>query len=310
MLARAMAAGRRGGLAIAVALSLVACGGSGKPAAKPGPDAPRLARDLEPTEVIPADLDLVVRLDIGRLRAGVGTLAADEITKQAIRGGVDPELASTLSCAEVIWIAARAAELDTGDRVIVVEGKSCMPELSRGKWETVKAGNARVRIFDRTGTAARAGTARIMNLGNRATVFVSPVELDSVRRVIDDGPDAARGNPRAEGLVSLDVRPRPLSPGLAKKYPSIAAVLSGIERLRGSAVLVDDGLRISAEILAKTPPAATKAARFLDAVKDSLKEGKFSDAVSGAKVEVVEKTVQVKATVPTKVLLGAMGKGG
>lgn len=298
-------------LAIAAVLTLVACGGADKPGAgRKIPGAPRVDRELTPTDVIPADLDLVVRLDIGRLRSGIGSAAADALAKQAIRAGADPELAEAMSCAEVVWIAARAAEIETGDRVIVVEGKSCVPELARSRWETVRSGNARLRIFDRKGSAPRAGTARIMNLGNRATAFVSPVELDSVKRVLDAGPDAQRGNPRAEGLVSADVRPRPLSPRLAKKYPSIAAVLSGVERVRGTAVLVEDGLKLDAEVLARSPAGAQKAAKFLDAVRESLKGGRFGDAVKGAKVEVVDKTVQVKVTVPAKLLLGAMGKGG
>lgn len=287
--------------------ALAACGGAEKPSAgRQIPGGPRVSRNLEPTEIIPADLDLVVRLDVERLRAGIGPLAADALAKQAIRAGGEAEIGEALSCADVLWIAARAAEIERGDRVIVIEGKACMPDLARSRWEKARSANAKVRIFDRIGAAPRAGTARIMNLGDRATAFVSPVELDSVKRVLDQGPDDQRGNPRAEGLVSVDVRPRPLPPGLAKKYPSIAAVLSGIERLRGSAVLVDDGLKVTAEVLAKSPASAEKTSKFLGAVRDSLKEGRFAETVKDAKVEQVDKTVQVRVTVPSKLLLAVM----
>jgi hypothetical protein len=297
-------------IAIATALSLVACGGADKSAAgRKIPAAPRISRDLDPTDVLPADLDLVVRLDIARLRSGIGGVAANVLASQAARAGVDPELREAMACADVVWIATRAAEIEAGDRVIVVEGKSCMPELARSRWGKVRSGNGRLLIFDRKGPVSRVETARIMNLGNRATAFVSPVELDSVKRVLDTGPDAQRGNPRAEGLLSADVRPRPLSPRLAKKYPSIASVLSGIERVRGTAVLVDEGLKVDAEVLARSPAAAQKASKFLDAVRKSLEEGRFAEVVKGAKVETVDKTVQLKLTVPKKLLLAAMGAG-
>ncbi|MFT3769496.1 MAG: hypothetical protein QM820_29005 [Minicystis sp.] len=251
----------------------------------------------------------MVRLDLSRMRAALGPTAADELSRRALQGTAESELAEAFGCAEVVWIATRAAEIETGDRVTVIEGKSCMPELAISRWEKVRSGNARVAIFDRKGEAPRAGTARIMNLGNRATVFVSPVELDSVKRVLDTGPDEKRGNPRAEGVVSVDLRPRPLPPGLASKYPSIAAVLAGIERVRGSAVLVDEGLKVDAEVIGVTPKGAEKATRFLEGLRDSLKESRFGEAVKGAKIEMVEKSVGVKVVVPAKLLVAAMTGG-
>jgi hypothetical protein len=300
---------RRPPAALVVALLLAGCGGT--PAAAPGkarvaPDGPRVARELEPTELFPADLDLVVRLDVGRMRAGLGPAVTDQLSKRALQGAGEPELAEALACADVVWIATRAAEVESGDRVIVIEGKSCMPELGRGRWEKVRSTNARVAVFDRHGEAARSGTARIVNLGNHATVFVSPVELDSVKRVLDDGPDDKRGSPTAEGLVSVDLRARALPPGLAKRFPAIAAVLGGIERIKGSAVLGDEGLKIDAQVMGKAAPGAERAAKFLEAMRDSLTEGRFAEAAKGAKIELVERTVQVKLTVPARALLSAM----
>jgi hypothetical protein len=292
---------------VALALLAAACGGSAPPAkGRVLPGGGRVERDLDPIDVLPADLDLVVRLDLGRMRAALGPTAAEALSKRALSGAGESELAEAIECAEVVWIATRAAELDSGDRVTVLEGKRCVPELSRSRWEKVRSGNARVAIFDRTGEAPRAGTARIMNLGNRATVFVSPMELDSVKRVLDKGPDEQRGNPRAEGVVSVDLRPRPLPPGLGKRFPSIAAVLAGIERVRGSAVLVDDGLKLDAEVVGVTAAGAEKAARFLEGVRDSLREGRFADVVKGAKIDLVEKAVGVKVVVPAKLVVGAL----
>ncbi len=99
---------------------------------------------------------------------------------------------------------------------------------------------------------------------------MSPVELDPVRRVLADGPDDRRGNPKAEGLVSLDLRAGRLPPGLEKKYPAIGAVLAGVERVRGSAAMGDEGVKIEADVLGATVAGAERAARFLEAYRDIL----------------------------------------
>jgi hypothetical protein len=297
--------------ALALGALLIGCGGAQKPPhERVFPGGARIDRELDPVDLLPADLDLVVRIDLQRMRDGLGPAAAELLSKRALaQAAGERELAEAMACAEVVWIATRAADAESGDRVVVLEGKACIPELARSRWEKVRSGNRRVAIFDRKGEAPRSGTARIMNLGDRATVFVSPVELDSVKRVYEGGPDAKRGNPRAEGLVSVDLRPRPLPPGLAKRYPSIAAVLAGIERVRGTAVLGDGGLSVDAQVVGVTAPGAEKAARFLEGVRDSLKESRFGEAAKGAKIELVDKTVAVKVLVPAKLLIAALAGG-
>ncbi len=301
---------RRAASALVLSLVVLACASCGSP---PKPIGGRaltgspLERDVDPTDLLPSDLDLVVRIDVGRMRSGIGPAAADAISRRALEGGDEPELREALACAEVVWVATHAAEASEGDRVIVVEGRRCMPELPAARWERVRSANGKVRIFDRRDEAPRAGAARIMNLGNRATVFVSPVELDAVKRVLDAGPDERRGNPAAEGLVSVDLRARPLAPALAKKYPSIGAVLGGIERVRGTAALGDAGLKIDAEVVGRTPAGAALAAKFLSALRETLTASpRFGDAVKDAQVEQVEKRVNVKLTLPSKLLLALL----
>jgi hypothetical protein len=301
---------RTGGVACALtcALTLAACGSPPPPRAQRSPGEQVLfEHDIEPSDIFPADLDLVVRVDVGRMRAGIGPAAADALAKRALTGSVDDEVKDALACAEVVWVATRAQALDEGDRIIVVEGKSCMPELLGARWERVRSSNGKLRIFDRAGEPPRSGTARIMNLGNHATAFVSPVELDPVRRVLATGPDPKRGNPTAEGLVSFDLRAGRLPPALERKYPSIGAVLAGIERVRGSAVLVDDGVKIDADVLGASKTGAERAARFLEAMRDNLaKSPRFGAIMKDVRVEQVEKTVQVRLTLPAKAVLALM----
>jgi hypothetical protein len=133
------------------------------------------------------------------------------------------------------------------------------------------------------------------------------VELDAVKRVMDEGPDAKRGAPAAEGLVSFDQRAGRLPPSLEKKYPSIAAVLAGVERVRGSAVLVDEGLKVEAQVVGVNAARAERVARFLEALRDTLaKSARFAGVAKEARVEQVEKIVHVHVAVPAKVLLGVL----
>ena len=294
----------------ALALALAALGCASSP--QKGAAAPVVDRELEPTDVFPADLDLVMRIDVGRMRSGIGPATTADLAKRALESGrgAGDELREALGCAEVVWIGVHAADIATGDRVVAVEGKKCMPELLSGRWEKTRSPNKRVLIFDRRSAAHRGGTARIMNLGNKATVFVSPVELDAVKRVLSAGPDANRGNPTAEGLVSADLRVRPLPPGLAKKYHSIAKVLAGLERVRGSARLRDEGLEIDVEVLAKTDTSASDAAGFLEILRGSLaQDARFAEVMKTAHVEQVERTVEVKLTLPPKLVLSLLSGG-
>jgi hypothetical protein len=301
----------RGGRALpsylALLVLLAGCGGAPPKAAGRAANGARVERDLDPTDLFPVDLDLVVRIDIGRMRAGIGPAVADALAKRALQESAEAELREALACAEVVWVATRVAEIDEGDRVVVIEGRSCMPELAEARWQRVGSVNSRLRIFDRADPPPRTGTARIINLGNRASAFVSTVELDAVRRVLEAGPDEKRGSPTAEGLVSLDLRAGRLPPALEKKYPAIGAVLAGVERVRGSVVLVDQGVKIDAQVLGATTAGAERAARFLEAMRDSLaKIPRFAAAAGEVHVEQVARTVQVRLTVPAKAVLAML----
>jgi hypothetical protein len=293
---------------IVAGTALVACGSAPPPPrAGDSPLGPRFTHDVDPGDLFPGDLDLVVRVDVGRMRAGIGPAVADALAKRALQETAGEEIRAALACAEVVWIATRAGDLDGGDRVIVVEGQSCMPDIAAARWERVHSANGKLRIFDRKMEAPRSGTARIMNLGNKASVFVSPVELDAVKRVLEEGPDPKRGAPSAEGLFSFDLRAGRLPPALEKKYPSIGAVLAGIERVRGSAALIDDGLKIDAQIRGASADGAERAARFLEAMRESLAQSpRFAALLKDVHVERVETAVQVRLTVPAKTLLAMM----
>jgi hypothetical protein len=295
-------------LLLGLALAPAGCGSSAAPAkgARASAGSPALDRRLDPAEIFPADLDLVVRLDVARMRSSIGPAAASAMAARAAREAGDDVLRAALACADVVWLGARVRDLDAGDHVVLVEGSSCAPELDLANWKSQPSRNKSVKVADRVDPARRAGTGRVIIFGDHATAFVSPMEMDSVARVLAAGPDARRGNPVAEGVVSIDVRADRLPPSLEQRFPSIAAILAGLERIRGTAVVVDEGVQIDVQILSPTARGAEKALRFLTALRDNLEDARLAAVIRKVSIEQIEGTVRVRLLLPGKAVLALL----
>lgn len=309
---------------LAVALTLPACGGAsdganGEMRAPRAPDATqghapkdrraaRILRHIEPVELLPADLDLVARIDLARMRAGLGGAALDQLAQRALEEAPDEALRDALKRAEVVWLGLRLADLEAGDRVVVIEGKMAELPLDTARWQRVPSGVSGVLVFDRRSAAPRGGTARLIALGDHAVALVTPVEVSSVARVLRDGPDERRGDPAAEGLVSLDLRPHRLPPALERRFPSIGALVAGIERVRAVATLSEQGVRLDAQIVGAQPAGADRARRFLEAMRDNVEAGRSADLMKGLSIEQVERTVELRWLFPSRFVLSLLSR--
>src|SRR5690349_20020631 len=130
---------------------LVACSGGKSGGDKARPPGALIARRYDPSEIIPADLDLVLRIDDARMRSGIGPAAAADLSARALKGAGDDVLKGALSCADVIWLGARIGDLDGADHVVVVEGKGCTPSLEPPVWKRRTSTNRAVTVFDQEG---------------------------------------------------------------------------------------------------------------------------------------------------------------
>ncbi|MGK4000177.1 hypothetical protein [Sorangium sp. So ce1024] len=300
--------------AAVIALALPACGDAapglaGDRGAK-SPAGPRVVRRIEPADLLPADLDLVVRVDVARMRSGLGQAAADALARRALDEAHDDLLESALRRADVVWLGLRLADLEEGDRVVVVEGPMAGLTPDPDRWEPVPAAQGGVAIFDRRGgVTPRADTARIVALGDRAVALVSAVEASSVARVLRDGPDARRGDPAAEGIVSLDLRARRLPPALERRFPSLGALVAGVERVRAVASLDDDGVRLDAEIVGVDAAGAGRARRFLEVLRDNVEDPRRVALMKALSIEQVERAVRLRWLLPAPVVLSLLSAG-
>jgi hypothetical protein len=261
------------------------------------------SRKVDPTELLPSDLDLVVRVDLSRLRGGLGPSALDAL---AARLPGESMLRSVLAKADAVTVGLRADDLEAGDRVVIVEGAGIELTPDPSLFTPAPPMVEHVKVWDATTASGdRAAIARVMQIEQRAVVFVTALEVDPTTRVLREGADDERGQPFAEGLVSADWRPSPLRPTLAKKYPSIAGVLKGIARVRATATVDGEALVLRGEITGTSPAAATRAAKFVSLLRDNAGEGDASP-LRGLAVEPAGTTVQLVWTIPAEVVLRAV----
>lgn len=287
------------------------------PKRRPGTQS---VRRITAAELLPADLDLTLRIDLARMRSQLGADAIDRLLARALAEAaltpgalmdVDPLLVLAARRADVVFVGLRAEDPASGDRVVVVEGNlaGLTPESARYRPGPPSAVDA-VRTFDRIAAlvhAPRDTTARVVTIGERVLAFLSPVEVDSVARVLEMGPDPKRGDPAAEGLISVDVRVRRLAPTLERRFPSLGAVVAGLERVRGSAVMLDDGVRVDLEIQGVSLAGAERLLAFVEALKQGSVESDRTKILASLSAERLDKTVRVRWTVPAPAVLGMLG---
>ena len=118
-------------------LVLAGCGPTVPRGGVPKPEAPAKAPvDLEAIDALPGDLDLVVRVDLGKVKDGLGADSARDITDRALEdAGSRGVLKRALAEAEVVWLALRLSDLEAGDRALVVRSAGVLKPEALWKLE-------------------------------------------------------------------------------------------------------------------------------------------------------------------------------
>lgn len=292
-------------------LAATGCGKTVPAGGIPRNDAPSPQVVTEASDLLPQDLDLVLRLDFSKVRESLGDeLSRELVAEAAKRSGAEGLAREALASAEVVWLGTRLADFETGDRVMVVHterpGKEAPEALLPDaiSWEEKSGAPEKVRRFVARVPPRRDGTARIYLFGKRDAVFVSPVEAMSVERVLERGPDPRRGQPEARGLLSLDYRAGRLSPELERRFASLAALWHGIERVRAIVDLRSGQLELDGRILCRDARAAEKVHRFLATIREaSLQSERLGAHLESLVVEQNAATVLVRWPLPTSVIV-------
>ncbi len=281
---------------------LAACGNEVPAGGVNAPPQP-VSRRLTPNEVIPGDLDVVVRVDLARLKDALG---AEPEKQLAARLGTDPQVSAALRKGRSATLGLRSIDLEKGDHVLVVEGDMKAFTLDEASYEPQPSANDRVKVFLRKTPTTRSGTEAMVLMDDSAVAFASPSEADAVLRVVKDGADEERGQPTAEGLLSFDMRPRRLSADLEQRFPSIARLVSQIQRVRGTVHVEAEALVLRVEVIAKSEASADRVSRFLSVLKDGADPQGTSALLKTLEVEPLGGVVSVRLRVPAAVVLAAL----
>jgi hypothetical protein len=234
--------------ALLLGLSAVACGPKAAPAL---PAAPIITSAVE---LIPPDLDVVVRLDLARVKAALGATALAALSREVLAhdsGGPEPDelVVASLLAAEQVYLGYRPGPLWAPlDRVLALQGH--FEPLARpltGFSGAIDVGRD-LRYWDRrSAPSSRGGVARVYAWGDRVRAFVSEAELDAVERTLTGLGSERRLAPPEEGTLSLAARPSLL--GRLAGHGTLRELLDDAKALRAVADLESDGVRLKLELL-------------------------------------------------------------
>jgi hypothetical protein len=299
---------QRRALLLALSALGVACGP--KPLAAP-PSAPSV---VSASDLIPADLDVVVRFDLGRVKAALGSAVLTALSREVLSATdgaehTDALLLESLLGADVVFLGYRPSPiLAPLDRVLALQGS--FEQLARpplGFASAVDLGGD-VRYFERSSstTLSRGAVARIYTASTRVRAFVSEAEIDAVERVLATGGVERRLSTPEEGTLSLAARP-----WLVARFGGRGALrdlLDSAKALQAVAELESDGVRFELALTLATPEQAEALAA---AAKQALQRLGGSLAAQG-ELRVAGERVVLKARLDRSQLLPLFGclRGG
>jgi len=285
-------------------LALAACGPRRLP---PPPSAPRVSAAAE---LIPPDLDVVARLDMARMKAALGGLTSellsrDVLSRTAGEQGDEPDalIVESLLQADVVYLGYRPSpQLLPLDRVLALEGRFEPLRPPPGFSAVVDLG-ADVRYWERRTRdrpLPRSGVARIYAAGDRLRAFVSEAEIDAVERTLSGLGSSRRLSPAEEGTLSLALRPRVLG---RLVNGTLRELLEDSESLGVVLELESDGGKLTLTIVTAEPAHAEQLSR---AGRDVLVRLLGARAES-ARLEVVGDRLRLSMRASRAELSGVLG---
>lgn len=226
-------------LFVSCALAVTACGA--EHIARPTTPAPVA---LEPGEAIPADLDVVVRIDQKRIRQALGRPALEGLKERAAHGAAAHDAESerlildALSHADLVVLGLRPGrDARLTDNVLAMSGDFSKLSISRyatePRFDSGPLLGGAFRVYERPEPKDRSLPARIYTRAAELMVFVSSAELDSMERRLEKGIIDPSLVPEAKGVVSVVARPATLAASIAERSPAAASLLGTSKQLRG-----------------------------------------------------------------------------
>lgn len=288
---------------------LFACAGSG---ASPA-GLPRTPQLREPIEQIPADLDLVARIDLGRIRSALPPGVMDRLVTIVTVEPAAPSdvLVLALAKTDTLWIGIRPSfSPQTWDNVLVLEGDfSSIDTVTLGKaFRPPRDLGAGFFVRDAWKSGPRTSPARLYTYLEKRWIVASAAEVQALERVIEGNRYERHFEPPARGVLSISARLDRISQELQETAPKAARFLEKGRDFEATLDLEGRGVKISARMHFEESDDAELAARAMNLFA-RLALGAATLGQVDLQVEQVERDVSIELELPPEVLASLFGAG-
>jgi len=244
----------------------------------PPPSAPSLVRAAD---AMPADLDLVVRLDLRKIRdtlGGTAMSALSVVIVQGMRGadrGTDALMLRAFEHTDTLWLGVRpTANFEVADSVFIMAGH--FPDFDPHRAESTPSFGPAIdlggdlRRYDRARPPTRSAPARIYVRGDDLLVSSSEAEIDSVERSLEEQRGLPPLVPAEKGVLSAVARPQVLPLSILAGTGSLRRLVQSADRLELNADLTGSGVEATLALRFADPPQAEQVAKALSDMRDAL----------------------------------------
>jgi hypothetical protein len=266
-----------------------------------------------PEDTIPADLDVVLRLDLQRIRQTLGNELIDGLKLRALRdvSSKDPDgerlITEALAQARVLVVGIRPGkDPELTDNVLALSGDfSELPVRRHARKAGFDAGTdlgGGFRVYSRPAPVARSAPARIYTRAHELVVFVSTAEIDSVERRVERRLSEAELAPPAKGVFSVALRPARIATRIADRSPAAARLLGRGKLLQGHLEFTAVGLVAELELQFELEEEARRAADAAGVVGRALMEnrGVAGEVARALHVEAVGPALVVRCSLDSR----------
>jgi hypothetical protein len=293
----------RRAVALTFTLVLTACGGS-----RPAP--PRAPALSTPVDAVPPDLDLVLRVDLAKVRATLGPAGFASLRGEAgdaIAEARQELVERALEASDTAVLALRPELLPhEADNVLVLAGHfgelGVDRELRASGYAAPVDLGGDVRRFDRPGKVSRSSPARVYAFSTDRLVFVSAAEIDSVEAVLERHRAPSSLKPQARGVLAFAARLRTLGTALIDRYPDLAEAIGPASAVQGVVDSTPTGLGLEVALELPSESSAERTSEALGRIRQAL------GATTG-KMAVMAQTANIQAVGRFAVVRVALERG-
>jgi hypothetical protein len=276
------------------------------------PSAPPPRAPLLPSAAVPDSADLVLRLDLERLRGELGSeLLRRVLVATLVSEPTAPSsslLGTAVDSADLSLVGLElGTSLGSASKVVVLRGHfgGLDPDP---RWSPLSPEQSALEAFDADAADGPGALTRAYRLEDELLVLAPRREAAAIERRLAGGGHEGL-HPPDRGILSLALRPEAFVASYLGRYPTLAGYLSGARSATAYADPDSSGLRAALEIEFDTSEAAARASDvFAQLLRGIGAKGcAFGELARATQATYTERTVSLQASVERSQVGGLYG---